>query len=267
MPSITEISFSRLLDDLEPEDGSPHPLHQLQSLKLRYTLVSKMSLNKVISLTPNLQTLDMSFVPTRQIPSFRTPYPPLQKLSLTSTPVTAQDLLKVLPSFAPTLRVLNIGALGASAKNARGHTLGGVGDAGKTLSDNVLRTMTSILMDSPDLEAISLAGNTLLGMSSSKSNSALDFFIRNVGRRLKSLNLGGLTNLRSSDFQGLVYDETMGDVVGGSETKLETLVLVNCTKLDDEAGVYIAGCKNLQVLDLENTKLSSTLVSVDFCSY
>jgi hypothetical protein len=101
----------------------------------------------------------------------------LEKLSLTSTDVSSSELVFAL-SAAKQLRTLNIGALGGSY-GKRSAYRGGVSTL--TLTDNHLRSMTSILSQNAVIENVSLVANTKLA----RDAEVIAEFILLVGRRLK----------------------------------------------------------------------------------
>jgi len=244
LATLTDLNLNGLTRALFEEADSSLPLTRLQSFKIRHTQITATSLTPFLQKLPLLRRLDVSFIPLRTIfhQHEPLPYPPLEKLSLTSIPMPSPPLLQAL-SHLPYLKVLNLGALGASAKTVRGHAVGG-GDTSGTITDQILYQVTDILADQcHQLQSVSLAGNTLLGRS-------VQYFVEAVGWKLKILNLGGIPGLKSSDLSPLVRDsETAG------QPKLERLGLRN-TKIDDEASVYIAACVHLTMLDLESTKVT-----------
>jgi hypothetical protein len=245
--TLTDLNLNALTRALLEETDSSLPLTQLRSFKIRHTQISATSLTPLLQKLPLLQRLDVSFIPLRTIfhQHGSLPYPSLQKLSLTSTPMSSQPLLQAL-SHLPHLKILNLGALGASAKTVRGHSFGGASDTGRTLTDQILYQVSDILADQcRQLESVSLAGNTLLGRS-------VQYFVGVVGWKLKVLNLGGIPGLQSSDLSPLVRE---GDSGSAEHPNLERLVLTN-TKIDDDASVYIAACVHLTMLDMENTKVT-----------
>ena len=247
LATLTDLNLSGLTRALFEEANSSLPLTRLRSFKIRHTQISAASLNPFIQKLPLLRRLDVSFIPLRTIfhQHEPLPYPPLEKLSLTSTPMPSPPLLQAL-SRLPHLKVLNLGALGASAKTVRGHSFGGSSDTGRTITDQILYQVTDILADQcHQLESVSLAGNTLLGRS-------VQYFVEAVGWKLKILNLGGIPGLKSSDLSPLVRGE---DSETAGQPKLERLVLTN-TKVGDDSSVYIAACVHLTVLDLESTKVT-----------
>lgn len=250
LENLTDHTLSQLVDQLSNENSEEIPLTNLRSLKLRHTKITGASLASLLPHLLQLKNLDVSFVPINHLPLDVTNFDtlPLTKLSLTSTPIDARGLIPVLEHLS-NLKFLNIGALGASAKTASGFAIGGSGSGAlgsRTLNDATLIRMTDILVSFPHLESVSLAGNSGLGIGAERG---LPYFIQSVGRRLKSLDLGGISRLQSSDLQGLlISDDT-------EPCKLERLILIGCN-VDDKAGVYIAGCPSLSFLDLEGTKIS-----------
>lgn len=252
LEGLTDINVVRLLEDFYPtEVHDPSlPLAKLRSLKLRHTPITGPVLAQLLRRFPLLEKLDVSFVPISTIPlETNFPAPPLTKLSLTSTPVDAKRLIPVLEQLTK-LKTLNIGALGASAKTAKGFTIGGSASGAmgsRTLNDATLFALTEVLRSFRDLESLSLAGNSSLGQGSER---AMPYFIGQVGRKLKYLNVGGLPYLRSDDLHALLPSEGDND-----PSRLERLVLLG-TNIDDGAAVYISACPFLIFLDLENTKVS-----------
>lgn len=254
LASLTDLNLNGLIRALFDENASTLPLARLQSFKIRYTQISATSLTPLLQKLPLLRRLDVSFIPLRTIfhQHGSLPYPPIEKLSLTSTPMPSQPLLQAL-SHLPHLKVLNLGALGASAKTVRGHSFGGASNTGRTITDQVLYQVTDILADQcKQLESVSLAGNTLLGRS-------VRYFVDAVGWKLRILNLGGIPGLKSGDLSPLVRGDT------AERAKLERLVLTN-TKIDDEASVYVAACVHLKMLDLESTKVTGAFFRIIIAS-
>ncbi len=71
---------------------------------------------------------------------------------------------------------------------------------------------------------------------------------------LQSLNLSGIPGLRSSDLNGLVTEnnaETM--------SPLKNLVL-NKTNIDDDIAPWICSCRDLETLEVAETKISRVLL-------
>jgi len=254
LEGLTDVALTRLIFDFygdtsDTESSStPQALAKLRSLTLRHTLVSGVALAKLMPHLPRLEKVDMSFVPIGFMPLETTAsLPPLTKLSLMSTPIDAQRLLPILERL-PALKTLNIAALGASAKTANGFVMGGASKSpmgSRTLTDAVLLKMTEVLRNLPHLESVSLAGNAGLGLGKEKGTP---YFIRYVGRKLKSLNLAGIPRLRSEDLEGLLADDAT------DECTLERLILKGCD-VGDQAAPFIA-CPYLNFLDLQTTKFS-----------
>ena len=258
LEAVTDLALSRLADELPVDDVDEPtgPLRRLRSLKLRHTTITGSVVASLLARLPLLERLDVSFVPIAGIPlEITSPLTNLVKFSLSSTPVEARRLLPVL-ELMPNLRILNIGSLGAHARTAAGFTIGGRQSTSmtgmRTLNDATLYAMTDILRKMPNLETVSLAGNSSLGLG---KEGAIRYFLRNVGRRLKTLNLSWTPNLRSDDLDGLIQQEE-----NGQPCTLVKLILTGCN-IDDHAAVYIAACSELTFLDLENTKISGQFSS------
>lgn len=253
LEAVTDLALTRLADELpiDEADNSSGPLRRLRSLKLRHTAITGTTVASMLGRLPLLERLDVSFVPLANIPlDITAPLTNMVKLSLSSTPIEARRLLPVL-ELMPNLQILNIGSLGSYARTAAGFTIGGKQSTSvtgmRTLNDATLYAMTDILQRMSNLESISLAGNSYLGLG---KEGAIRHFLRNVGRRLKRLNLSWIPNLRSDDLDGLIQEE--GDAQPCSLVKL---ILTGCN-IDDQAAVNIAACPELAFLDLENTKIS-----------
>ncbi|KAF5382968.1 hypothetical protein D9757_006365 [Collybiopsis confluens] len=252
----TDATFMAQLYPVVKEEQIRMP--KLQNLKLRSLQLSDPSIEFLLSLSPGLKRLDISFTQSkrpflfisRHAASSIDPFPALllEKLSLTSTPIASSDLLKTI-SCVSNLQTLSIGAVGA--KGAMGVA------SAATLNDTTLRKLTDILHSFPNLRSINMVSNTRLGTS---SQVALFSFIQQVGRKCSHLNLSGISSLRSGALAGLVPDEGMASCA------VENLVLNN-TGIDDEAGVYIACCPNLVTLEVEGTKLTSEVLFpvIDAC--
>ncbi|KAG8817447.1 hypothetical protein FRC19_011345 [Serendipita sp. 401] len=267
MEGLTDSEITRTVEELfgsQPQfsDQGVVPLSNLRSLKLRHTSITGTTIALILPHLPMLQTLDASFVPIVSIPTVKIDtVPKLTKLSLASTPVDAKQLLPIL-ELLPTLKILNLGALGASAKTATGFTIAGKQSTSamgsRTLDDTALLSLTDILQSFHNLESVSLAGNSSLCTTKSR---AVSYFIRQVGRKLKMLNLNGIPLLKSEDLEGL-RAENADDVCS-----LEQLLLMG-TSIDDGVAAHISACPNLNFLDLEATKVSEegVLDIIDACS-
>ncbi|PVF94521.1 RNI-like protein [Serendipita vermifera] len=249
LEGLSDLSLGRLMDDIYDEaEPLSAPLLKLRSLKLRHTPLTMASLSRFLTHLELLEKLDISFMPLGPLLS-QIKFPPkLTKVSFTSTPIDANQLTPLLSNLKE-LRTLNIGALGESAKTASGFAIGGkaTGPSGsRTLTDAVLINMTDVLSTLPHLEQVMLAGNNLLGVGATRG---VQYFIGQVGRKLKTLNLSGINRLRSDDLEGLLPED------GEEPSRLERLMLMGCN-VNDQAGVYISSCPRLNFLDLENTKFS-----------
>ncbi|KAF8832511.1 hypothetical protein HHX47_DHR1001557 [Lentinula edodes] len=235
---------------------------KLQTLKLRGLQLADSSIDFLVSLSPNLRRLDISFTATKRPILFTSrrdvfsvcahlSAPPLEKLSLTSTPVAISELLQTIASFS-NLQTLSLGALGAAGSM-------GVASA-TTLNDATLPKLTSALQSFPNLRSVNLVSNTRL------SKASLFSFIQRVGRKClpyvisKYLNLAGITTMRSDALAALLP-------MDGTHPALETLVLNN-TSIGDDSGAYIACCCDLVRLEVEGTKFTSEglFPIIDACS-
>ncbi|KAJ3990527.1 RNI-like protein [Lentinula detonsa] len=217
---------------------------KLQTLKLRGLQLSDSSIDFLVSLSPNLRRLDISFTATKRPILFTSrkdifgacahlSAPRLEKLSLTSTPVAVSDLLQTISSLS-NLRTLSLGALGATGSM-------GVASA-TTLNDVTLPKLTSALLSFSKLRSVNLVSNTRL------SKTALFDFIQRVGRNCLYLNLAGITAMRSEALAALLP-------LDGTHPALVTLILNN-TSVGDDSGAYIACCCNLVRLEVEGTKFT-----------
>ncbi|KAH9082037.1 hypothetical protein EDB83DRAFT_2512840 [Lactarius deliciosus] len=192
---------------------------------------------------PNLRRVDISFTDVRRpLTASHDGFANLEKLTITSTDVSPDDLLPVL-SVASQLRTLNVGALGGS--HGKRHAFGNVSTM--TLRDEHLRSLTAILSQNMVIENVSLVGNTKLA----RDGESIAEFIDLVGRRLKKLNLSGLSFLRSQDLLHLAP----GDPEEAACSLQE--LLLNSTSIDDDAATYISCCPSLETLGVAGTRLSS----------
>ncbi|KAL0580289.1 hypothetical protein V5O48_001706 [Marasmius crinis-equi] len=240
----TDATFSKLSKALDNKLACV----SLRTLKLRMLSITDNNLNFMISLFPNLRRLDLSFTPAKH-PSILTSSdsPDLEKLSLTSTKVTASDLLAMIPRF-PHLKTLSLGALGAaeSSKATISNT------SAMTMSDATLRSLTAVLANFRDLESVSLVANTKLCVTGpSSTDSAVQEFVRQVGRRCKYLNLSGIPALRSDDLSDLMSEDP-----NEPPPPLERLLL-NQTGINDAASPFISCCRDLTTLEVAGTRLTS----------
>ncbi|EIN13545.1 RNI-like protein [Punctularia strigosozonata HHB-11173 SS5] len=240
-PNWTDAAFARFLSAVNETEG--FELVKLRNLKLRQLGLGDASLHPLLKMVPNLNRLDLSFTGIRHLPKVDPDFsiPPLEKLSLTSTMVFTDDVLTAMEHL-PRLKTLNLGALGASQGRASLSN-----SSALTMTPAMLRELTSILAERcPDLEVVSLVGNTKLGMGS--RDPAVRDFIAQVGRRCKTLNMAAIPGLRSGDLAGLLSE-------GEGPPRIETLNLSN-TSVDDEAAQYISCCESLQTLEVAGTKFT-----------
>lgn len=167
--------WDELGTDLAGEDDI-FELPKLKTLKLRQTSVTDHSISTALSALPNLRRLDLSFTGVHH-PPLLLQNTTLEKLSLTSTRVSSADLLKIITGMT-NLRTLALGAMGRSEGS-----VGAVSNStAMTMTDDTLRKLTVQLAQCPNLESVSLVGNSKLGVV---SRGALVDFIRLVGRKCK----------------------------------------------------------------------------------
>ncbi|KAI9460835.1 hypothetical protein BJY52DRAFT_1185679 [Lactarius psammicola] len=218
-------------------------LPALRTFKLRQTSLSDTSINALVPLVPNIRRVDISFTDVRRpLTASHDGFTNLEKLSITSTNVSPDDLLPVL-SVASRLRTLNIGALGGS--HGKRYAFGNVSTM--TLRDEHLRSLTAILSQNTVIENVNLVGNTKLA----RDGESIAEFIHLVGRRLKKLNLSGLSFLRSQDLLHLAPEDPEEAACSLQELSL------NSTGIDDDAATYISCCPSLETLGVAGTRLSS----------
>lgn len=148
-------------------NATAQPLQNIKSLKLRLTGVNDASLIALISHTPNLTTVDVSFTAVHGFASLNSlaDWPHLQKISVTSCPLRSFVWLTE-PTIILSLRTLNFGAI---AEN------GSV-----TLTDDLLEHI-SALPSPASLENLSLVGNSKLGAR----QAPLYNLISGIGRTCK----------------------------------------------------------------------------------
>ncbi|KAI9445156.1 RNI-like protein [Lactarius indigo] len=223
-------------------DGS-FSLPALRTFKLRQTSLSDTSINALVPLVPNVRRVDISFTDVRRpLTASHDGFANLEKLSITSTDVSPDDLLPVI-SVASRLRTLNVGALGGS--HGKRHAFGNTSTM--TLRDEHLRSLTAVLSQNTVIENVSLVGNTKLA----RDGESIAEFIHLVDRRLKKLNLSGLTFLRSQDLLYLAPGDSEEAACSLQELSL------NSTSIDDDAAMYISCCPSLETLGVAGTRLSS----------
>jgi len=126
-----------------------------------------------------------------------------------------------------------------------------------TFTDDHLRSLTAVLSQNTVIENINLVANKKLA----RDEEIIAEFILLVGRRLKKLNLSGLSFLRSSDLQHLAPADPTDAACSLRELSL------NSTGIDDDASPYISCCPSLEMLEVAGTRLSSEglFTIVDAC--
>ncbi|KAI0067707.1 RNI-like protein [Artomyces pyxidatus] len=237
IPSWTDAAFAKLSGNISA-DGFSMPA--LRTLKLRQASLSDASFAGIFTVSPNIRRLDLSFTKVRRILPFSLRFfAELEKLSLTSTTILGEDLVSMI-SLSTRLETFAVGALGGGQGQASaiGNT------TAMTMTDGLLNELTDVLASRQHLRSVNLVGNT-------KLKHSLPTFVRRVGRRLKRLNLSGISSLRSSDLEGLAPEDPADDVCA-----LEELIL-NSTAVDDDAAQYIAYCPLLETLEVAGTKFTN----------
>ncbi|KAH9944443.1 RNI-like protein [Epithele typhae] len=250
IPNWTDTTVSKLWTALEVSGDLTFP--NLRSLKLRQAPLTDTVLHPILAACPGLQRLNLSFTNVKSLTvshGTNLPLSPhLEKLVLTSTKISVLELPALIRRL-PKLRTLAIGALGGG----QGSSAAIANTSAMTLTDDALRELArAIAAHCPDIERVSLVGNTKLGLTGSRGpDAALSQFVRAVGRRCKGLNLARITSLRSSDLEGLA------DADDGEGPPRLTHLNLNGTSVDDTAAPYLSACVDLQTLELGGTKMSS----------
>ncbi|KAH8119825.1 RNI-like protein [Phellopilus nigrolimitatus] len=244
--NLSDATVTKLLTVLSSDSRREGclPLKRLKSLKLRHNTLSDVAILQLLHHCPVLERLDVSFTLLRHLSGL--PHaPPIEKLSLTSTFIPGKELIELVGAL-PHLRILNIGAMGVKP----GTNTAIMNSTAMTLNDDVLRLLTDALRNCSSLESINLVQNSKIG-STRRHDSALAYFIRQVGRRCQHLNLSGVP-MRSEDLIGLVAEDPEDPV-----SPLKTLNL-NKTLIDDECTPWISSCASLEILEAAETKISGT---------
>ncbi|KZV75594.1 RNI-like protein [Peniophora sp. CONT] len=235
IPTWTDALFAKLQSELHMDTFK---MTALQTLKLRQTSLSDVSLNAILACCPHIRRLDLSFTRVKTLsPVSLESMTGLEKSSLTSTDVPKNHLIKIL-QHAQGLRTLNIGAMGGG----RGQSVGLGNASALTMTDDVLVAVTKAIGSC--VTALNLVGNAKIGQ---RRQPILDL-LESMRERVKVLNLTGLTALRSSDLAALEEE--------GGAPALEVLSLSR-TNIDDIAAPYIAACPSLRVLDVAATRMTS----------
>ena len=129
----------------------------LQTLKLRQTALSDVSINAILLCCPHVRRLDLSFTRVKNLsPTSLETMSGLEKLSLTSTDVSKNHLVSILQR-AQGLQILNIGAMGGG----RGQSVGLGNASALTMTDDVLVAVTKAL--GSRVTTLNLVGNTKIG--------------------------------------------------------------------------------------------------------
>ncbi|KAI6044994.1 hypothetical protein EDC04DRAFT_2637950 [Pisolithus marmoratus] len=241
--SWTDATFAKLLGRLSETNVV---LANLQNLKLRQLSLSDVSVQPFLARCPNLKRLDVSFTHIRRSPFGTNSIPALEKLTLTSINMPPTDIIAMIAGLLH-LQTLALGALGGGGQGS----FTAVGNhSAMSMTDESLALLTDKFVALKNLEKVSLVGNSKLGLTS-RGEGALSDFVRKVGRRLKQLNLSGLSYLRSEDLCGLMAETSEED-----PPRLQELNL-NHTGVGDEAAPYISCCPSLASLELAGTKITS----------
>ncbi|KAG8979915.1 hypothetical protein FRC05_007358 [Tulasnella sp. 425] len=169
IPKLNSSAISAWVKNIaSAETPERRSLWRLTSLKLRATGLNDSALSSLLSLTPNLERLDVSSTQVRSIACLSC-LPKLRKLSVAYCPIniTRAELGKI-PDL-PQLEILHLGAIGVNGS--------------PTLTDSALYSLTDLLEPLTGLQSVSLVGNSKLGFTSRKGDGALADFVSRVGRK------------------------------------------------------------------------------------
>lgn len=173
----TDATVTKLWKALDLDNNPQFLLSNLRSLDIRQMPISDSTINRMLSICPNVERLNLSFTNVRR-PPLLLGIKTLKKLSVTSTRIDPADLLAIVTDL-PNLKSLSIGALGGG----QGSSVAIDNPSAMTLTDTALRKLTDKLALCKKLEHISLVGNTKLSGTAGRHFSALEDFVQRVGRR------------------------------------------------------------------------------------
>ena len=219
------------------------PLAKLESLKLRSTQISDVGIGRILSLTPNLTTLDISFTQTRTLDFLTLSSRPLTKLLLSGLTLKRNSLIKFFKSLPCSLKVLKIASMGQRTNTK----FSGEADQVDSI---VVKALTNALKN-VQLDTLSLGSNPKLMNHIGNIRGLLS-----VARGCKVLDLSNSINTASKHAR-MDRDVLEGllDESDGSESRLEVLVL-DGTRCEDDCAEVIAQLGNLQSLHLRNSRLT-----------
>lgn len=150
----------------------------LETLKLRQTALSDVSINAILVCCPSIRRLDLSFTRVKTLsPTSLDILGGLEKLSLTSTDVSRNHLVAII-QHAQGLRTLNIGAMGGG----RGQSVGLGNASALTMTDDVLVAVTKAI--GPDVAMLNLVGNAKIG----QRRQPIIIFLETIRNRVKVRN-------------------------------------------------------------------------------
>ncbi|KAG9029343.1 hypothetical protein FRB95_005459 [Tulasnella sp. JGI-2019a] len=173
MPKLNPHAVSSIMQEVldrakRRTEATAPPLQNIRSLKLRQTDINDASLLNLLSHTPNLTTLDVSFTAVHGFASLNdlADWMHLQKISVTGCPLRSFVWLTE-PTILSSLRTLNFGAIGENGS--------------VTLTDDLLEHVSELPYPAANLENLSLVGNSKLGAR----RAPLHDFVSRIGRTCK----------------------------------------------------------------------------------
>ncbi|GAA5927760.1 uncharacterized protein JCM15063_005988 [Sporobolomyces koalae] len=233
------------------------PLSRLQCLKLKNTLVTDAALGRLLALcAPTLARLDLSYTQCKSLDLVSAALESLPEWHLTKiclsglplTPATLETFFRIVAERPVEQRerfkVLKLGSIPASSTRAPG------------LTDDVFKRLMPSLESLTGLESLSLFGNIYLARSGQPMTSIISRF----GKQCRVLNLTSIP-IESWMLEGLAYPDSNGESEEGFASNLETLVL-DSTRIDDEAAQYLSHCKKLKGLHVAETRITPKFLDV-----
>jgi hypothetical protein len=243
------------------------PLSQLKNLKLRSTSIGDLGLGRLLSLTPRLERLDISYTQARKLDFVRLALvKSTSDFRLTKLVLSGLNLARgSLESFTSTLSQL------PDEQRSRLKTLKLGTMGGEILNDTTVYKMLPDLCKL-QLESLSFHNDRQLGSQSRLWVT----FMASVARRCKvrssaftllsgtelvpvqHLDLTGLSNLRDDVFEGLLgfeEDQYADAPEPDGPPALETLIL-DGVKVGDSAAPFISSCVNLRELHLDSATVT-----------